>query len=134
MDKKTGEVRVIRIIAAHDVGKAVNPQMVEGQIQGGTLQGMGYGLTENIIRENGSIKNPNFSTYIIPTTLDTPEIIPIIVEDPYPDGPFGAKGFGEQPLMGVAPAVVNAICAALEISINELPVTPEMIWKKLHMK
>ena len=134
VNKKTGEVRVIRIIAAHDVGKAVNPQMVEGQIQGGTLQGMGYGLTENIIRENGSIKNPNFSTYIIPTTLDTPEIIPIIVEDPYPDGPFGAKGFGEQPLMGVAPAVVNAICAALEISINELPVTPEMIWKKLHMK
>ena len=134
VNKKTGEVKVIRIIAAHDVGKAVNPQMVEGQIQGGTLQGMGYGLTENVIRENGVIKNPNFSTYIIPTTLDTPEIIPVIVEEPYPDGPFGAKGFGEQPLMGVAPAVVNAICDALDTSIKELPAPPELIWKKLREK
>jgi CO/xanthine dehydrogenase Mo-binding subunit len=128
VNKKTGEVKVVRIIAAHDVGKAVNPQMVEGQIQGGTLQGVGYALTENIIRENGKIQNPNFSTYIIPTTLDTPEIIPVIVEDPYPDGPFGAKGFGEQPLMGIAPAVANAVCNALDISITELPVTPEMVW------
>jgi len=132
VNKKTGEVKVIRIIAAHDVGKAVNPQMVEGQIQGGSLQGVGYALTENIIRENGKIKNPNFSTYIIPTTLDTPEIIPLIVEEPYPDGPFGAKGFGEQPLMGIAPAVANAVCDALGISINELPITPEMVWKKLN--
>ncbi|RLD09690.1 MAG: hypothetical protein DRI44_07860, partial [Chlamydiae bacterium] len=134
VNKKTGEVKIIRIIAAHDVGKAVNPQMVEGQIQGGTLQGIGYALTENIIRENGVIKNPNFSTYIIPTTLDTPEIIPVIVEDPYPDGPFGAKGFGEQPLMGIAPAVANAVCNALDISINELPVTPEMVWGKINLK
>jgi len=131
VNKKTGEVKVIRIIAAHDVGKAVNPQMVEGQIQGGTLQGVGYALTENIIREKGKILNPNFSTYIIPTTLDTPEIIPVIVEDPYPDGPFGAKGFGEQPLMGIAPAVANAVCNALDISINELPITPEMVWGKV---
>ena len=131
VNKKTGEVKAIRIIAAHDVGKAVNPQMVEGQIQGGTLQGVGYALTENIIRENGKILNPNFSTYIIPTTLDTPEIIPVIVEDPYPDGPFGAKGFGEQPLMGIAPAVANAVCDALNISINELPITPEMVWGKV---
>ena len=131
VNKKTGEVKVIRIIAAHDVGKAVNPQMVEGQIQGGTLQGIGYALTENIIREKGKILNPNFSTYIIPTTLDTPEIIPVIVEDPYPDGPFGAKGFGEQPLMGIAPAVANAVCDALDISINELPITPEMVWGKV---
>jgi len=134
VNKKTGEVKIIKIIAAHDVGKAVNPQMVEGQIQGGTLQGVGYALTENIIRENGVIKNPNFSTYIIPTTLDTPEIIPVIVEDPYPDGPFGAKGFGEQPLMGIAPAVANAVCNALDISINELPVTPEMVWGKINLK
>ncbi len=129
VDTQTGEVKLLRIIAAHDVGKAVNPKMVEAQIEGGTLQGVGYALTEEIIRENGVIKNSQLSTYIIPTAVDIPEIIPVIVEDPYPDGPFGAKGFGEQPLMGVAPAIANAVCNALDISITELPMTPERIWK-----
>ena len=129
VDILTGEVKLLRITAAHDVGKAVNPKMVEAQIEGGTLQGVGYALYEEIIRENGIIKNPQFSTYIIPTAADIPEIIPVIIEDPYPDGPYGAKGFGEQPLMGVAPAIANAVCNALNISITELPITPERIWK-----
>jgi len=129
VDAQTGEVKLLRITAAHDVGKAVNPKMVEAQIEGGTLQGVGYALYEEIIRENGIIKNPQLSTYIIPTISDAPEILPVIVEDPYPDGPFGAKGFGEQPLMGVAPAIANAVCNALDISINEIPMTPERIRK-----
>jgi CO/xanthine dehydrogenase Mo-binding subunit len=131
VDRGTGTVRVLRIIAAHDVGKAVHPAGVEGQIEGGTLQGLGYALLEEVINENGRILNPQFSTYIIPTLCDVPEIIPVIVEDPYPDGPYGAKGFGEQPLMGIAPAVANAVCQALDIHLYELPLTPERVWGAL---
>jgi len=126
VDIKTGEVRVIRITAAHDVGKAVNPQQVEGQIQGGTLQAVGYAVTEEILQDKkGKILNPNFSTYIIPTSVDTPVIDPIIVEHPYPKGPFGAKGFGELPLMGVAPAISNAVFNATGVRMTEIPITPE---------
>lgn len=129
VDTRTGEVRVLRIISAHDVGKAVNPQLVEGQIEGGALQGLGYALFEEIVTGDGRIRNPQFSTYIIPTACDAPEIVPVIVEHAYPDGPFGAKGFGEQPLMGIAPAVVNAVCNALGISLFDLPATPERVWQ-----
>jgi CO/xanthine dehydrogenase Mo-binding subunit len=131
VDAETGQVDVLRIYAAHDVGKAINPQAVEGQIEGGTIQGVGYALYEEIIQKAGRIQNPQFSTYIIPTTADIPEIIPIIVEKPYPGGPYGAKGFGEQPLMGIAPTVVNAICNALDISLNEIPATPERVLQAL---
>lgn len=132
VDRDTGRVRVLRIVAAHDVGKAVNPALVEGQIEGGVLQGIGYALYEEIVSENGCIKNPQFSTYIIPTAADMPEIVPVIVEAPYSGGPFGAKGFGEQPLMGVAPAIANAVCNALSISVAKLPLTPESIWHHLN--
>lgn len=134
VDIDTGEVKVLQITAAHDVGKAVNPQMVEGQIEGGTLQGLGYALYEEIVQKNGAIINPHFSTYIIPTIADVPEIVPIIVEDPYPDGPYGAKGFGEQPLMGIAPAVANAVSHALSIPVTRIPLTPERIWTALQKK
>ena len=123
---------MLRIYAAHDVGKAINPQAVEGQIEGGTIQGVGYALYEEIVQKRGKIQNPHFSTYIIPTAADIPEIIPIIVECPYPGGPYGAKGFGEQPLMGIAPTIANAVCNAVGISVNELPLTPERIWKALN--
>jgi len=132
VDRHTGRVRVLRIVAAHDVGTAVNPALVEGQIEGGTLQGMGYALYEEIVSENGRIKNPQFSTYIIPTAADMPEIVPVIVEARYSEGPLGAKGFGEQPLMGVAPAIANAVCHALVgISVHKLPLTPEYIWERM---
>jgi CO/xanthine dehydrogenase Mo-binding subunit len=127
VDTKTGDVKVAKITAAHDVGKAVNPQMVEGQIEGGAVQGMGYAVTEQIPTENGVLQAEDFSTYIIPTAADVPEIEPIIVEHPYPEGPFGAKGFGEHPLMGIAPAVANAITNAIGVRINTLPLLPEKI-------
>lgn len=127
VDTKTGEVKVVKITAAHDVGKAVNPQMVEGQIEGGAVQGMGYAVTEQIPTENGALQAEDFSTYIIPTASDVPEIEPIIVEHPYPEGPFGAKGFGEHPLMGIAPAVANAFANAIGVRINTLPLLPEKI-------
>lgn len=127
VDRDTGQVRVLQVVSAHDVGKAINPTLVEGQIEGGVLQGIGYALFEEVLRERGVIKNPHFATYIIPTAADLPRIIPVIVEAPYAEGPFGAKGFGEQPLMGVAPAIANAVCNALGITVTKLPLTPEYI-------
>jgi CO/xanthine dehydrogenase Mo-binding subunit len=127
VDTWTGEVTIERFTAAHDVGRAINPGQVRGQIEGGALQGIGYGLWEEIISDNGIIMNPGFSTYIIPTSMDAPEFDPIIVEHPFPGGPFGAKGFGEQPLMGAAPAVTSAIFHATGARVKEIPATPERI-------
>ncbi|NCB40644.1 MAG: xanthine dehydrogenase family protein molybdopterin-binding subunit, partial [Erysipelotrichia bacterium] len=105
-----------------------NPQQVEGQIEGGTLQGVGYATTEEIRHDaNGRMLNNAFATYILPTTEDTPEIEPIIVEHPYDRGPYGAKGFGEVPLMGVAPAIANAIFNATGVRLRKLPIKPENI-------
>ena len=133
VDKETGVVDVLQVWAAHDVGKAINPALAEGQIEGGIMQGIGYALMEDMVTdERGVIKNPEFSTYIIPTAEDQPKISPILVEHPYPDGPYGAKGFGEQPLMGVAPAIANAVFDAVGVRIKELPITPEKIWQELH--
>ncbi len=131
VDTETGAIRVLRITAAHDVGKAINPQQVTGQIEGGTVQGMGYALTEEILSEKGVIQNPHFSTYIIPTIKEAPKIDPIIVEAPFPEGPRGAKGFAEQPLMGIAPAIANAVFDAVGVRIRELPLKPERVWKAL---
>ncbi len=123
--------RLVRLTAAHDVGKAINPIGVEGQIEGGSVQGAGYALTEDILSEEGVIRNPDFSTYIIPTASDAPEIVPIIVESKFSKGPHGAKGFAEQPLMGIAPAVANAVFHATGVRIRELPLTPERFKKEM---
>ncbi|MCD6385807.1 xanthine dehydrogenase family protein [Candidatus Sumerlaeota bacterium] len=128
VDTETGIVSVLRFWAAHDVGKAVNPQLVEGQIEGGVVQGIGYALMESLLTANdGHILNPDFETYIIPTSKDIPEIYPIIVESPYPEGPFGAKGFGETPLMGCGAAIANAVSNAIGRPITRLPILPEDI-------
>ena len=130
VDIKTGEVTVFHMTAAHDVGKAVNPQLVEGQIEGGTVQSLGYGLTEDLlIDEKGKIMNPSFSTYIIPTAVDAPKIDALIVEHTYPKGPFGAKGFGELPAMGPGPAILNAVFNATGVRMKEIPITPERFLK-----
>jgi CO/xanthine dehydrogenase Mo-binding subunit len=132
VDRETGEVTVLKVWSAHDVGKAINPTLAEGQIEGGVLQGLGYALMEDMRADvSGSIINPEFSTYIVPTAEDQPPIIPLIIEEPYPDGPYGAKGFGEQPLMGIAPAIANAVYDAVGVRIKELPLTPERIWRGL---
>jgi len=131
---KTGETTVEKIWSAHDVGKAINPKMVEGQIEGGSVQGLGYGLMENMISNGERIINPDFTTYMIPTSSDSPQITPIIIEHPFKEGPFGAKGFGEQPLMGIAPAITNAIYDAVGVRISEIPATPEKVWKLLNRK
>ena len=128
VDLKTGAIDVDRLTAAHDLGKAINPVLVEGQIEGGSMQGMGYGVVEDILHnEQGQIINHGFSTYIIPSIKDCPEIKPIIVEERFPEGPFGAKGFGEQPLMGVAPAVASAVAHAIGAQPDRIPMIPERI-------
>lgn len=127
VDMETGVVKPIEIWAAHDVGKAINPQQVRGQIIGGSLQGIGYGLMEEILHRDGKMVNNRLSQYIIPTVEDAPKINAIIVESNFEQGPHGAKGFGEQPLIGIAPALANAVYNATGKRIMELPLTPERV-------
>jgi len=124
---KTGLARVLRIVAAHDIGKAVNPQLVEGQITGGILMGLGQALMEEIILKEGCTANTNFTDYLIPTAIDAPEVDAILIESDEPTGPFGAKGIGEAVNIATAPAILNAIHDATGIRIWELPATPERI-------
>ena len=128
VDETTGKANVARAWLAHDVGKAINPSAVEGQIQGGFAQGLGYALHEELVWDGGRLVNPSFMDYKIPGAHDVPyEIHPIIVENPEPTGPFGARGIGEPGLVGVAPAVANAVFNATNIRVRSLPLTSEKI-------
>lgn len=129
VDEATGKVEVLRAWSAHDVGRAINPRSVEGQIQGAFVQGLGYALTEEMIwDDDGRLANPSLAEYAVPGVLDVPcDIVPIVLEDPEPTGPFGAKGIGEPALVGAAPAIANAIANATERRIRRLPMTPERV-------
>ncbi len=127
VDLDTYEVKLLKVITASDIGKAINPAMAEGQIEGGTVQALGYGLCEEVVWKDGKILNNRFTNYIIPTAQDVPEMETILVENPYPYGPFGAKGLGELPMDGGAPALVAAINNATGTFITEIPATPERI-------
>jgi len=131
VDPGTGRVDVIDFVAAHDLGRAINPLLAEGQIEGGVAQGIGWALTEGLKYENGEIINPNFHDYKILTIKDVPKITPILVETIDPNGPFGAKGIGECAMVPTAPAVVNAIYDAVGVRIKDLPATPEKIFNGL---
>ena len=132
VDIETGQVKVVKLVVAHDIGRAINPAIVEGQIQGAALQGIGYTLTEDLLlTKDGKIPNPNFTDYKIPSTLEVPDIEVILVESNDPTGPFGAKGVGEQGLVNVAPAIANAIYSAIGKRFKELPITPETILRVL---
>lgn len=134
VDPETGQVQVKNFVAAHDVGRAINPRAVEGQIEGGVAQGIGWALMENMVTEKGRIVNPNFRDYVIPGPLDLPPIHSILVEPIEPNGPFGAKGIGEPALNPSPAAVANAIYDALGVRLTELPFTPEKILKALKAK
>ena len=126
------EVRVPRIWVAVDVGRAVNPTLARGQVEGGTLQAVGYALCEEVgVRPDGALLRDRFQTYILPTTLDSPRMEVALVEVPYGRGPGGAKGLGEMPMNGAAPAVANAVEHALGIRVCDLPITPEKIFAAL---
>lgn len=131
VDTETGQVEVLHIIAAHDVGRAINPMHVEGQIEGGSTMGIGLGLLEEVKVLDGKIKTPSFATYLIPTSMDIPTVHPLIVEEPAESGPFGAKGVGEPALIPTSAAIANAIFKAVGIRITELPITPERLLAQL---
>jgi nicotinate dehydrogenase medium molybdopterin subunit len=128
VDAETGKTRILNYTACHDVGKALNPAGVIGQIEGGLTQGIGGALYEELIVEDGRITNPSFVDYRIPTALDMPPITALYVEAPDPTGPFGAKGIGEPPIMPPAPAIANAIFDATGVQVNEIPITPERLY------
>jgi CO/xanthine dehydrogenase Mo-binding subunit len=134
VDPETGLVHVLNIWAAHDVGRAINPVNVEGQIEGGIQMGLGFALTEEIVREKGKTLNPSFLDYKLFTALDMPKIKSIIVEVPEPLGSFGARGIGEATTIPTAAAIANAVFNAAGVRIKELPITPERILKGLKKK
>jgi len=131
VNTETGEFEVKRVVAAQDVGKAINPQMVLGQMIGGVVMGLGMAMTEEMVCDKGRFVNTSFANFLLPTAADVPEIVPIMVEDPYPNGPFGAKGVGEPGTVATAAAVANAIYDAVGVRITQLPITAERVWKAL---
>jgi CO/xanthine dehydrogenase Mo-binding subunit len=131
VDTETGEVTVLKSVGAHDVGQAINPAAVAGQIEGGAVQGQGYALSEELIYQDGKLATPSLSEYLIPTSMDVPPITSIILESRSGLGPFGAKGIGEPSLTPVAPAIANAVADAIGVRVFDLPITPEKVVKAL---
>jgi CO/xanthine dehydrogenase Mo-binding subunit len=132
VNPETGAVRVLRYVVAQDVGYAINPGFVEGQMQGGATQALGYALSEEIVySEDGRVLNPNLTDYKMPTISDVPRIETIIVEAPGPFGPFGAKGVGEPAVLPGAPAIANAVKRATGTRIRSLPITAEKLWRAM---
>lgn len=132
VDTLTGQVFVDKIFAAHDVGKAINPSGIEGQVEGGSTQGIGWATTEDFKMNRGVVTTSNLSTYLLPTALDSAEVETIIVEQPEPEGPWGAKGIGEPSVIPTAAAIANAVSSALGIQMNEIPLTPEKVLARIN--
>jgi CO/xanthine dehydrogenase Mo-binding subunit len=132
VDTETGEVRLLRVVCADDVGKAINPQQIVGQIEGGVIQALGWATCENFVTMNGHILTPSLSTYLIPTTEDLPhKVESIIVEAANPIGPWGARGMGEMPFIALAPALIAAVHDATGVWFDEFPLTRERVLKGL---
>ena len=132
VDQETGEVTLLAHVIAQDVGRALNPALVEGQMRGGVAQGIGWALFEELVHdESGQLLTSSFLDYAIPLADHVPDIDTLIVEVPAPDGPFGAKGIGEAPVIAAAPAIANAVAAAVGIRLRELPMTAPRVWAAL---
>lgn len=136
VDTETGQVHVLKMVIAHDVGRALNPMLVEGQLEGGVSMGIGYALLEKLVVEKGEVKNPNFLDYKMPTVKDMPPIEIVLVETNDPAGPFGEKGCGEAGTIPTAAAIGNAVANALDFHMLELPMQPEVVLNaiKAHKK
>lgn len=131
VDRETGKVDVLRYTTVQDAGKAIHPTNVEGQMQGGAAQGIGWALFEEYVFDQGVMRNPNFLDYRLPTALDLPMIDTVIVEVPASEGPYGVRGVGEVPIVPPIAAVANAIARATGVRIRELPMSPERVWRAL---
>ncbi|NUM31500.1 MAG: xanthine dehydrogenase family protein molybdopterin-binding subunit [Bacteroidetes bacterium] len=134
VDTYTGNVNILNVYVAQDVGKVLNPLLLDGQIHGGILQGIGYAVSEEMIYKNGILQNPNFHNYKLLTASDIPQIHFFPIETNDKQGPYGAKGVGEAPLIPTAAAIANAVCDALEVEFLELPLTPERVLKAFNNK
>src|SRR5262249_12199553 len=134
VDEDTGEIVVDDVWIAHDVGRALNPVLVEGQVEGSVYMGLGEVLMEEQVFRKGVHKFPSMLEYKSPTTLETPEIHTILVETDDPEGPFGAKEAGQGPLLPVIPAVANAVHDAVGVRIDEIPLTPDKVIRALDLK
>ena len=134
VDIETGEVKVLKIAAAYDVGKAINPELIFVQIEGGIVQGLGSALLEEMKIKEGKVLNPSFVDYKIPTVRDVPEMKISIIENPEPTGPWGARGIAEACMVPTAPAIANAIFDAIGCRINSLPITAEKVLKAIREK
>ncbi len=134
VDRGTGQVKILKLVAAHDVGQSINPTLIKGQIYGAAYTGVGYALTEEIKVQKGKVMNPNFRDYQILTARDRIPVEAVLVEKGDEDGPYGAKGIGEPGLVPTAPAIANAIYDAIGVRINELPITPERVLDAIKAK
>jgi CO/xanthine dehydrogenase Mo-binding subunit len=124
VDPATGHVEVVRYVVAQDVGRAINPSAIEGQVHGGVAQGIGYALYEHIHLADGHVLEHDLEGYRLPGAADVPRIETLLLEHPHPDGPHGAKGAGEPPVVPVAAAIANAVSDAIGRPIRRLPITP----------
>ena len=132
VDTETGHVRILDVVSANDVGKAINPQQIRGQIEGAVVQAAGYAILENFVDNDGYVQTRNLSTYLIPTVLDVPESVQsLILEYPDPNGPWGVRGMAEMPFLPIAPAVIAAIHQATGVWFHEFPLTPERVLRGL---
>jgi len=131
VDTETGEVKILKVYAAQDTGRAIHPDNCRAQLQGGVSMGIGFALYENILLEDGITLNPSLLDYKLPTAWEIPEIETILVETPHKEGPYGAKGMGETTNVALPPALANAIYDAVGVRIYDLPITPEKILRAL---
>ena len=131
VDALTYQARVEDFVAVQEVGRVIHPVLATGQIEGGVAQAIGYALYENVVWQNGRMANAQMTNYIIPTSVDTPPIRVFFEERPYAYGPMGAKGIGELPIDGPAPAILNAIEDAIGVSVVSIPATPEVLMAAL---
>jgi CO/xanthine dehydrogenase Mo-binding subunit len=132
VDLDTGQVKVQDVVCADDVGRAINPQQVRGQIEGAIVQAHGYAVLEDFVMKGGQVLTPHLSTYLIPTALDIPQHVEsLIIEHPDPRGPFGARGMGEMPYLPYTPAVIAAVHQATGVWFSEFPLTAERVLRGL---
>jgi CO/xanthine dehydrogenase Mo-binding subunit len=134
VDTETGEVKVLKWVSAYDIGQAINLNRVEGQMEGGAAQGMGFGLMEDYLEVEGVPWTWTLHEYLVPTSKDVPDIKTVVLQSKTGKGPFGAKGIGEPAITAAAPAVVNAIRDAIGVRIDHIPATPERIYFALREK
>ena len=135
VDPDTGRLTLIDLIAAQDVGKALNPMLVEGQMEGGAVQSVAYGMMESYyFDKQARVLNPHLLDYAIPTAMDVPHITSVLIEEPCEHGPYGAKGVGEPPIIPGAAAIVNAVEDAVGVRVTEIPLVPQRIVAALKAK